>query len=283
MLENMPQMSLTQVFVPVFLIFICVDYYASAKSPTTRRYDGKDTIMSLSLGLMSVISGAVLGEIFSSFLDHVSSISMLKISAGISTFAICLILDDFCFYWYHRSSHKIRWFWASHVVHHSSEFLNFATAGRQPWLFFLAPSIIFRAPLVVIGFDPLMVLLVGSANMTYQFFIHTERISKLPSIIEYLLNTPSHHRVHHATDDQYLDRNFGGVLIIWDRLFGTFCEEDSARRPTYGIVGHLDRSNVLWVSCHEWVSLFRDVARAPWNMKFSCAFGAPRAHVQLDT
>jgi sterol desaturase/sphingolipid hydroxylase (fatty acid hydroxylase superfamily) len=132
-------------------------------------------------------------------------------------------------------------------------------------------------PLAIVGFDPALILFVGSVNMSYQFFIHTERVNKLPAAIEFLFNTPSHHRVHHATNERYIDRNFGGILILWDRIFGTFQAEVQEDRPRYGIVGGVEPANVLWLSWHEWFAIMRDFKLAPAGAKLRSLFGSPAA------
>ncbi|MFW9615856.1 sterol desaturase family protein [Aquabacterium sp.] len=166
---------------------------------------------------------------------------------------------EFCYYWFHRASHRVRWFWCAHVVHHGSEHMNFTTAMRQSWLYSFAGNWLFYLPMVLIGYDPVWVMVVLSLNLGYQFFIHTQWVTKLPRPIEYLFNTPSHHRAHHGRNPQYIDRNYGGTLIVFDRLFGTFVEE--VERPDYGIVRQVKSYNLLWLTLHEWVDMIRDILR----------------------
>ncbi len=138
------------------------------------------------------------------------------------------MIDDLAYYVFHRSAHRVRWFWASHVIHHSSQHYNLSTALRQTWTGFLSIAFIFRLPLFLIGFPPAMVFFVAGLNLIYQFWIHTEAIDRMPRWFEAVMNTPSHHRVHHATNARYLDRNYAGVFIVWDRMFGTFEPETEA-------------------------------------------------------
>lgn len=170
--------------------------------------------------------------------------------------ALCFIGVDFGYYWYHRMSHRVRALWAIHVTHHSSELMNFSTALRQPvlehlidWLWFL--------PLAFAGFSAKLILLCYGFNLIYQFFIHTEVVAKFPRWIELIFNTPSHHRVHHGTNAEYIDRNYGGVLIIWDRMFGSFVEEQAPVK--YGILHPVHSYNPFYLAFHLWADIGRDV------------------------
>jgi sterol desaturase/sphingolipid hydroxylase (fatty acid hydroxylase superfamily) len=140
----------------------------------------------------------------------------------------------------------VRWFWASHVIHHSSQHYNLSTALRQTWTGFFSAAFLFRLPLFLIGFPPAMVFFCAGINLIYQFWIHTEVIGRMPAWFEAVMNTPSHHRVHHAVNPRYLDRNYAGVFIVWDRMFGTYQRERDDDRPCYGIVRQLGSFNVLW-------------------------------------
>lgn len=167
---------------------------------------------------------------------------------------LLFLLEDLCFYVFHRSSHKLSWLWAAHVTHHSSRFFNLSVALRQTWTPFFA--LLFWLPLPWLGFDPLMVMTVQMFSLFYQLFLHTQAIPRL-GWLERVLNTPAHHRLHHAVNAPYLDRNFGGVLIVWDRLFGSFAEERADEPPRYGIRPTLESHNPLTVAFHEWWRLLR--------------------------
>ncbi len=183
-------------------------------------------------------------------------------------FLLAFVIDDLAYYAFHRSAHRVRWFWASHVIHHSSQHYNLSTALRQTWTGFVSLGFIFRLPLALIGFPPAMLLFVGAINLIYQFWIHTEVIGRCPRWFEAVMNTPSHHRVHHATNARYLDKNYAGVFIIWDRMFGTFEPERDDDRPRYGIVHNLGSFNILWAAFHEWIGIAKDVWAAPgWRAK----------------
>jgi len=180
------------------------------------------------------------------------------------SFVLLFVLVDFLFYVYHVyhvTAHKVRWFWATHVVHHASKHMNFTTAGRQSTLYAFSGLFAFFLPAVVLGFEPAWVLFALATNLSYQWFIHTQWIKKLPRPIEFIFNTPSHHRVHHGRNPEYIDRNFGGTFIIWDRLFGTFVEEREDLPPEYGITRQIHSYNPITLTLHEFIALFRDMAK----------------------
>ena len=175
------------------------------------------------------------------------------------TLALLFLVQDFFYYWFHRAHHRIRFFWCSHVVHHSSEKLNFSTALRQSITYPITGMWLFWLPIVFIGFPPQAVLFSVGISLAFQFFVHTQLLPKLGPL-EWLLNTPSHHRVHHGRNAAYIDRNYGGILIVWDRLFGTFTEESAADPPEYGITRQIHSHNPLWLNLHEWRDMLVDVA-----------------------
>jgi len=182
--------------------------------------------------------------------------------------------EDFSYYWFHRCSHNCRYFWASHVIHHSSEKYNLGTALRQTWTGNLSGSFVFWIWLPLIGFHPLMVMTMMTINLLYQFWIHTEVIHKLPRSFEWLFNTPSHHRVHHGSNLKYLDLNHAGTLMIWDRMFGTFKAEED--RPRYGLTKNLNSFNPLKIAFHEWRQIAVDLYAAPGFInKLKYLFSAP--------
>ncbi len=171
------------------------------------------------------------------------------------------LLVDFAYYWLHRCSHEIRWMWALHSVHHSARQITLSVAYRLGWTGLISGPWLFLIPLCWLGFDPRAVALAYAANLLYQFWLHTEAVPKLGAL-EWIFNTPSHHRVHHAIEPEYLDRNYGGVLIIWDRLFGTFSEERTGAPRTYGLVRQIDTLNPLKIAFAGWVEMIRDLHRA---------------------
>jgi len=188
---------------------------------------------------------------------------------------LCFVLDDLAYYAFHRSAHRVRWFWASHVIHHSSQHYNLSTALRQTWTGFFSLGFIFRLPLFLIGFPPAMVFFCAGLNLIYQFWIHTEAIRRMPKWFEAVMNTPSHHRVHHGVNPRYLDANYAGVLIIWDKMFGSFVAERDDEPVRYGIVKQLGSFNILWAAVHEWVGIAKDVWAAPWRHKLDYIWREP--------
>lgn len=248
--------------IPAFVALIVAEMIY-ARATGRAEFEPGDTLASLTMGLGNMVSGLVLGFIALGWLTFIERFALLDIGWAFWAFAICFVADDFVYYWSHRFAHTVRWWWADHVVHHSSQHYNLSTALRQPWLNPLTLKfIVFGSWLVLIGFPPAMVAFVGALNLVYQFWIHTETVPKLPRPIEFIFNTPSHHRVHHATNPVYLDRNYAGVFIVWDRMFGTFQEELETERCRYGIVKNLGTNNPLVICLHEWIGIVTDVRRA---------------------
>jgi sterol desaturase/sphingolipid hydroxylase (fatty acid hydroxylase superfamily) len=246
--------------VPMFAILVIAEMLrARAKRDVT--YEAKDATASLMMGFGNTVARLTTGGVGVWATLWVSQFALFDIGYVWWTFVTCFFLEDLCYYWFHRISHECRWFWASHIVHHSSQHYNLSTALRQTWTGALSGSYLFWLPLAFIGFPPPMVAFFSGLSLVYQFWIHTEAIKKL-GWFEGVFNTPSHHRVHHATNPRYLDANYAGVLIIWDRLFGTFVAERDDDPPVYGIVSNLASFNPLRIATHEWVGMARDVISA---------------------
>ncbi|MFQ3665970.1 MAG: sterol desaturase family protein [Sphingomonadaceae bacterium] len=250
-----------QLAVPFFVGLVLLEMLA-VRLRRVGAYEWRDAGTSLTLGLGSTLAGALAAAPVAAISAFVFEHRLFDIPFAWWAFLLAFVLDDLAYYWFHRSAHRVRWFWASHVIHHSSQHYNLTTALRQTWTGFLSLSFLFRLPLFLIGFPPEMVFFAAGLNLVYQFWIHTEQVGRLPRWFEAVMNTPSHHRVHHATNPRYLDRNYAGVFIVWDRLFGTFEPEDAAEPPRYGIVRNLPGFNPLWAAVHEWVGIARDVGRA---------------------
>jgi sterol desaturase/sphingolipid hydroxylase (fatty acid hydroxylase superfamily) len=226
-------------------------------------YERKDTIASLAMGVGNVIISAftTLGAIALWSWGYRHRLLELGQPERWWSWVALFVAEDVCYYWFHRSHHAVRLLWAAHVNHHTSQYFNLSTALRQPWFTPLTGPI-FWLPLAFLGYPPAMILTAEALSLIYQFGIHTEAVRRLPAPLEWLLNTPSHHRVHHGKNIAYLDRNHGGVLIVWDRLFGTFAAEDPAETARYGITHDLATFNPLRIAVHEFVALARDVRRA---------------------
>jgi sterol desaturase/sphingolipid hydroxylase (fatty acid hydroxylase superfamily) len=270
----MPTFSPVDYAIPAFILLILIEMVV-ARRRDPARYEARDTLTSLLLGTGSTVAGALTGGVIFALALKLYDLRLFELGWAWWVWGLCFILDDFAYYWAHRTGHRVRWFWAAHVNHHSSQHYNLSTALRQTWTGTLALSFIFRIPLALLGFHPAMLLFCGAINLIYQFWIHTEAIGRLPRWFEAVMNTPSHHRVHHAVNPRYLDRNYAGTFIVWDRLFGTFAAEVDADRPRYGIVKQLGSFNLLWAAFHEWVGIARDVRHAPWRHKLSYLWREP--------
>ena len=272
--------SLVQYAVPIFIVLVTVEILLFARGligvhGSRLRYDVKDTAASLAMGTGQTASGALVFGFVLSGAYMLHEYALFDLGWSWWVLILCFFIEDLSFYWSHRLSHEIRWFWASHVVHHSSQHYNLSTALRQNWTDMATGAWIFYIPIILIGFPIEMILMFRGASSIYQFWIHTESVPKL-GLIEKVMNTASHHRVHHATNPEYLDRNHAGVLIIWDKLFGTFVEEREDVPIRYGIVKNIGTFNPLKIAFHEWVALIGDAVRAPGlKAKLGYIFGPP--------
>lgn len=240
--------------IPGFLLLLSLEAWFSYRE-NRHLYEAKDTWSSLSLGIGNVVIGfATKAMIYAVFLFLYEHRFFQWNERNAWYWVFLFFADDFSYYWFHRSAHHVNWFWASHVVHHSSQRYNLAAALRQTWTGNATGSFLFWAWLPLVGFHPVWVLFMQQISLIYQFWIHTEVVDRLPKPLEWVLNTPSHHRVHHGTNLKYLDKNHGGILIIWDRLFGSFQPEEE--RPTYGLTKNIDSFNPFTVAFKTWGELF---------------------------
>jgi sterol desaturase/sphingolipid hydroxylase (fatty acid hydroxylase superfamily) len=259
--------------VPGFLLLMTLEATADA---VMRRdlYEVKDTAASLTMGVGNLIVNLLAKAVQFSLFDMLHRFAIFHIGRQWWAWVLVFLADDFAYYWYHRISHKSRFFWASHVVHHSSQRYNLTTALRQTWTGSFM-GFIFWMWMPIAGFPPAMIMTVGAVSLLYQFWIHTGLVRTL-GLFELFLNTPSHHRVHHASNPKYIDRNHGGTLILWDRLFGTYEAEDPADAPRFGLTKNIDTYNPVRIAFHEWVDMWRDVRSAPgWRDKILSVFGNP--------
>ena len=254
-------MTIILIAIPMFVLFLVIEAVSYKYLPADDElgYDVRDTATSLSMGLGSRAWG-LLWDVFALIgLTAMAALTPLHITmSSWWPWIVLLFAEDLCYYVFHRSSHRVRVLWASHVQHHSSERYNFSTALRQEWTGF--GTFVFWVPLALVGFPVWAIYLQQSISLIYQFFLHTERIDRFPRPVELVMNTPSHHRVHHGRNRSYLDKNYAGILIIWDRMFATF--EAEVERPDYGITKPLDTYNPFRVAFHEWYVLGHDVRHA---------------------
>lgn len=260
--------------IPIFGVLVIAEMVRARKSHDIR-YEAKDAAASLMMGFGNTIARLLFGGMAIAATLFVAQFAMFDLGYSWWAFVLCFFAEDLSYYWFHRISHESRWFWASHVVHHSSQHYNLSTALRQNWTGTLTGAFVFWLPMVLIGFPPPMVAFFSGLSLVYQFWIHTEVIQRMGPF-EWVLNTPSHHRVHHATNPRYLDSNYAGVLIIWDRMFGSFVEERDDDKPIYGIVSNLTTFNPIRIAVHEWAGISHDVATAKsWPDRLHYMFGRP--------
>ena len=262
--------------VPLFIVAILLELRWSRRHSQSL-YRGADLRTSLSMGALALLVEIVPRLAALAIMVELHAISPLRDVVQRQWWAWLLLffLEDMTFYWFHRMNHEVRLFWAGHVNHHSSRYFNFGTALRQgvgerlhKFLFWLW--------LPLLGFDPGMIITMIGLSLFYQFWIHTRTVGRLHPWVEAVFNTPSHHRVHHGSNVRYLDCNHGGVLIIWDKLFGTFSAERDDDPVVYGLTTNIDSDNIAWVAVHEYVAIWRDVERADsWRDRLRYVFLAP--------
>lgn len=265
--------DVTVYFVPGFIVLIALELYISYRNKL-KIHEPKDSVASIGMGIGSLIIGfGVKFAAFGLFLYlYQFDVFGLKQHLGMDKWYAWLLLlfaDDFSFYWHHRLSHHIRILWAAHINHHSSVNYNLAVALRQSWTEILY-KYVFWMWLPLIGFHPIMIFTMMGISLLYQFWVHTKTIKRLGPL-EWIMNTPSHHRVHHASNVRYLDRNHAGIFIIWDRLFGTFQEELDEDPAIYGITSNIHTYNLFKIAFHEYQNILKDVRDAP-DLKSKLAY-----------
>lgn len=246
--------------VPAFIILIIIEVIYALKTQR-ELYEVKDAATSISLGLGNLFIGIATKTFILLFFVWIYEHRLFTIPHTVWwAWVVCFFADDFSYYWFHRISHNVRWFWASHVVHHSSKKYNLAAALRQTWTGNLTGSFLFWSWMPLVGFHPAMIMLMQSVSLLYQFWIHTEAVDKCPKWFEFIFNTPSHHRVHHGSDIEYLDKNHAGILIIWDRMFGSFQPE--MHKPKYGLTKNVNTYNPVKIAFFEWVNIAKDLKKS---------------------
>lgn len=267
-------MDLTNLAIPAYIVLMIVEVlsYRFLPDEGEQGYAVRDTATSLSMGIGSIffnLGWQVLTLATYLFFAHITP---LHAHGAWWSWALIFVLADFSYYWSHRADHRVRILWASHVNHHSSERFNLSTALRQTWTG--VGTMPLGIPMVLLGFPPAMIFTVQALNLLYQFWIHTERIDKMWRPVELVMNTPSHHRVHHGSNEIYLDRNYAGVFIVWDRMFRTFTPE--TEKVVYGLTSNIETFNPLRVAFHEYAAIGRDlrIVRTPGEW-WGVLFGSP--------
>jgi sterol desaturase/sphingolipid hydroxylase (fatty acid hydroxylase superfamily) len=251
---DLTRINLIHYAIPGFIVLMLIELIFSTIQKR-ELFETRDTISSLAMGIGNVLTGLVSKSLILVCFFAAYKFRLFNFGWSWPVWVAGFFAEDFSYYWFHRWSHSVGWLWASHVVHHSSTRYNLSTALRQTWTGNFTGAFIFWMWMPFVGFHPLMVMTLQSVSLLYQFWIHTEAVHRLPKPFEFLFNTPSHHRVHHGSDLKYLDRNHAGILIIWDRIFGTFRKEEE--RPTYGLTKNLDTNNPLRIAFLTWAQLLQ--------------------------
>lgn len=258
--------------IPAFFTFIIVELIIARRQGKATYYRFNDAITDLGCGIgQQIVNLLKKGFLFAGYYYVYEHYRLCNFSNW-QMWLVALVGVDFCYYWWHRLSHEMNLLWAIHVVHHQSEDYNLAVALRQAW-FSGVSNWPFYMPLILLGVSPPVFIISESISVLYQFWIHTRLIGKLGPL-EWFINTPSHHRVHHARNIKYLDKNYGAILIIWDRLFGTFKEEEE--EPLYGTVSPYTSWNPIWANFQYWGELFKSCRQAErWLDKLQIWFMPP--------
>jgi sterol desaturase/sphingolipid hydroxylase (fatty acid hydroxylase superfamily) len=276
-MQSFREQLLILVGTPLYMIIIAGEIILS-NLHHRRAYTFKDTLASVYLLLANSSIDLLFRTIYVGALLYFYNRNIYAIRNTAVYWLLLLVLEDFLYYWLHRFDHEIRLFWAVHVTHHSSEKMNFAVGFRSS-VFQPMYRFIYFIPLALLGFKPVDIIFIYSATQIWGIFVHTELINKM-GWLEYIFVTPSHHRVHHASNPKYLDRNMGMFLIIWDKMFGTFQQELTVQQYTpirYGLTKPLQSSNPAIVIFHEWTLIAKDLARTDitWKQKLAYVFGPP--------
>jgi sterol desaturase/sphingolipid hydroxylase (fatty acid hydroxylase superfamily) len=257
------QPHLPEIFLGISLGMIAIEAALAGIAAVKARYRAIDTFASLGMQVGNIAMNLMMAGVVFAGLSAAYKFRLFEIRPSSPwAWVAIFFLDDFIYYWFHRISHECRFWWAAHVNHHSSQEYNLSTAVRQSWTSVIVGTWTPWIPLALLGFPPTMILAQQGFNLFYQFWIHTEVVHRMPAWFEYLFNTPSNHRVHHASNPRYLDRNYAGVLMVWDRLFGSFAPERDEEPPRYGIVKNIETFNPIRIAFHEWVAIIRDLFAA---------------------
>lgn len=246
---------------PVFLLAVAVEWLYMRRRPgQDANFRLQDILTNLNLGASYQAFELVVHALLLMAVMHlVYDRRFFEVPFNGWTAVPLFVLVEFCYYWFHRCSHRVRWFWCAHVVHHSGQHMSLSTAMRQSMLYPVTGYWLFFLPLMLIGLSPELTMSLYAVDLAFQFFVHTESVRRMPAWYEYVFVTPSHHRVHHGRNPQYIDKNYGGVLILFDRWFGTFAKE--VEPVDYGIVNQVHSNNILTLNFHELVDMVGDIVR----------------------
>ena len=266
-LENIISAKVTLFALPIFFIAIFIEITAKKLLNARGTLNSADDSVSIFMGLMSVVTNGAAAFITLGMLLWAEQFKIFDLPLTLTVIIACFILDDLRYYLHHRIAHRCRWPWAMHIIHHSSRRYSLAVALRQGWTKHFTGTTVLKIPLVLVGFNPILVIFCGALNAVYQFFLHTETVHKLPKWFEAVFNTPSHHRVHHGKNPEYLDSNYAGTLIIWDKIFGTFVPENENAYPDYGLVKDFETFNPFKIFIHEYWSILKDVFGSKRSLK----------------
>ncbi len=272
-----PKQMLLMSLTPVFMLALALEYLVMRHRKRTGHFQLADIFTNFSLGASYQLVELLYHALFLGLaMALLWEFRLTTIEMTLPMWAVLLFAQEFFYYWFHRASHRIRWFWCAHVVHHSGEHMNLSTAMRQSMTYSLNLSQIFWVPLILAGFPPAAVMVAYSINLAYQYFVHTESVGRLSPLVEFIFNTPSHHRAHHGRNDVYIDKNYGGIVIIWDRLFGTFQPELDEEPVDYGIPRQVKSRNLFTLNFHEWRDMFGDMlAPGPLHLRLAHLWKPP--------
>lgn len=243
---------------PVMFLFVLIEYFVS-RHYNHEKFESKETIGSIIVGIGNVVIGLLIKTtLFFLFIVAYNWVPW-RMELAWWTVVPCYIVFDFCSYWAHRTSHHVRFLWGTHVTHHSADHYNLTVSFRLSWIQYV--KILFFLPVSLMGFHPIIIFATNQIAVLYQFWQHTEYIKKLHPAIEYVLATPSSHRVHHGSQEKYINKNFGATFSFWDRMFGTFQPEEE--KPIYGITHAIERKHdPIQINFHEYVDIIKDVKRS---------------------
>jgi sterol desaturase/sphingolipid hydroxylase (fatty acid hydroxylase superfamily) len=284
----MPYPEPTLYAIPFFLVTLAIEPAVlerlrrkGGRGEGLRGYERRDTIASIGMGLGSLVFVSLINLGIFGIATCLWPHRLVDLGHGAAGWAAAIVGWDFAYYWNHRFEHENRVLWACHVNHHSSQYFNLSTALRQPWTPFA--GWLFFPWLSLVGVAPWMIMVSAGANLIYQYWVHTEAIDRMPRWFEAVFNTPSHHRVHHGANPEYLDKNYAGIFILWDRFFRTFEPE---RAPVvYGLTKNIETFSLVKIAFHEYVALARDLQRAPgWRARLGVLRHGPgwKAPAQIE-